>query len=60
MAVSRSQWGRRGFLQLGAATAAAGVLAACGTRPVRGPSGQPVGPSSPRVGALEAVRRDGG
>ncbi|WP_132896077.1 twin-arginine translocation signal domain-containing protein, partial [Mycobacteroides abscessus] len=44
MAVSRSQWGRRGFLQLGAATAAAGVLAACGTRPVRGPSGQPVGP----------------
>ncbi|SHQ35533.1 multicopper oxidase family protein [Mycobacteroides abscessus] len=60
MAVSRSQWGRRGFLQLSGAAAAAGVLAACGTRTAPGSAGQLVGPDSPRVGALEAARRDGG
>ncbi|AMT73505.1 MULTISPECIES: multicopper oxidase family protein [Mycobacteriaceae] len=60
MAVARSRWGRREFLHLGAATAAAGVLAACGTRPSGGSGGQLIGPDSPRVGAVEAIRRDGG
>ncbi|ODU22187.1 MAG: copper oxidase [Pseudonocardia sp. SCN 72-51] len=60
MTVSRSQWGRRDFLQLGAAAATAGVLAACGAGGRGGATGQLVGPDSPRVAAVEAVRRDGG